>query len=135
MPDRVLAVLVALQNGIEMSIRILLVDDHPIVAVQMKGLIESPTIVVDTAMNGEEALELFSLKLHHLVITDLEMPVMGGMELIQKLRLDRPDLCIIAMSSGKESERSAIAAGATAFFQKPIPLDSLKQIMALSLLD
>ncbi|MFM1931963.1 MAG: hypothetical protein RL226_1266, partial [Bacteroidota bacterium] len=74
--------------------RIIIVDDHPIF---LKGLAEviqedKENYVIDTAYNGVEALRLVKILNPHLVITDLEMPGMNGLDLAKQLNADFPEI-------------------------------------------
>lgn len=74
--------------------RIIIVDDHPIF---LKGLAEviqedQKNCVVDLAHDGQEALQLVRILRPHLVILDLEMPGMNGLELSRVLEADYPEI-------------------------------------------
>ena len=108
---------------------ILLAEDHPInrrVLVHQLGIIG---FHVDTAEDGEEALELFAHRTYGVVLTDLNMPVMDGFELAQEIRrheaaTGRRRTPIVALSANVapgEAERSA-AAGMDDFVAKPAPM-------------
>ncbi len=66
-----------------------------------------------------------------LVISDTKMARLTGLELVEELRRARPALPIILMSAfgPRESEERAIAAGATAYIDKPFPLPTLKDLV------
>ena len=74
--------------------RIIIVDDHPIF---LKGLAEviqedQKNCVVDLAHDGQEALQLVKIMRPHLVILDLEMPGMNGLELSRQLEANFPEI-------------------------------------------
>ena len=85
--------------------RILIIEDEP----QMRGMIEQVLIraghEVLTASDGKAGLDLFREQLPDLVITDILMPEVDGLEIIRSLRREFPDLKIIAMSGGGETGR------------------------------
>jgi PAS domain S-box-containing protein len=72
--------------------RILVVDDEPVVLQLFVNLFEGRGYKVDTAVNGKDAYESIGRKSHDLVITDLRMPEMDGIELYRKLLERRPEL-------------------------------------------
>ncbi|MEW6003211.1 MAG: response regulator [Nitrospirota bacterium] len=83
---------------------------------------------VVAAGNGKEALEILKNKTCSLLITDLNMPVMGGIELVSIIRSLYKSLPIIGMSfEYKESE--FLRAGADYFLLKPFSLRHLKSIL------
>jgi len=87
-----------------------------------------------TAEDGQQALELLSSAEDvDLIVTDIEMPVMGGVELVQQLRArdETMYLPILVMSTlGQAKERDkALNSGADAFIQKPVTREALEQIL------
>ncbi len=111
---------------------VLLAEDHPInrrVVVHQLGIIG---FHVDTAEDGEEALQLFVRGRYGVVLTDLAMPVMDGFELARALRrheveADRSRTPIVALSANVtegEAER-CISAGMDDFLTKPAPMAAL----------
>ena len=84
----------------ETQSRILLVeDDEPFADMLQKTLIQAGYAIV-RACDGKEALHLYDAQRPHLVLTDLIMPDMEGVELIIELRRRHPGVKIIAMSGG-----------------------------------
>ncbi len=74
--------------------KIILVDDHALFREGMKLLIETEGIgvVVAEAENGKEFIELLDIHTPDLVILDIEMPVMGGLEALKKAKKRQPEL-------------------------------------------
>jgi DNA-binding NarL/FixJ family response regulator len=83
-----------------MSIRVLLVDDHLIMREGLKLLLlNSNSIeVVAEASNGQEAVRLASESLPDVVVMDLTMPVMGGIEAARQIVMAHPDMKILVLS-------------------------------------
>lgn len=101
---------------------ILLVEDSPTQAMQMKLLLESADHQVTCCDDGTTAVELLSAGTSELVVTDLELPVMNGLELIQRMQADFPDIPAVLVT-GRGSERlaaEALRAGATAYVPKSL---------------
>jgi len=83
--------------------RILVIDDEESVRFVVKEMLEFEGYEVTTAPNGKVGLQLFRKQPTDLIITDIFMPEMEGLETIRELHRDFPQLKIIAMSGGGES--------------------------------
>src|SRR3954452_7024145 len=79
--------------------RILVVDDHPTQAEEFGDLLRNAGCDVTLAGNGREAMDLLRLDLPDIVLTDLDMPVMDGLELVQAIRREYPALPVILMTA------------------------------------
>ncbi len=80
---------------------VLLVDDENLSRIGLKAMINweaNGFQIVAEATNGAKALEICGTMDIHLVLTDMKMPIMGGIELIERLRLDYPHIKILALS-------------------------------------
>jgi DNA-binding NarL/FixJ family response regulator len=102
--------------------KIILVDDHALFREGMKLLIETEGIgmVVAEAENGKEFLELLDTHSPDLVILDIEMPVMGGLEALRKAKKIQPDIkiLVLTMLSEKGNYSDMVSAGAR-IWKKP----------------
>jgi len=109
--------------------RVLLVEDAPFLRFAFGCLLRMHGFEVMEANDGREALECIPEFQPQMVVTDLKMPVMDGVELIQKLRgtPETADLPIVAMTadSNDQTESRAREAGAVDFLTKPIDLPTL----------
>ena|SRR5258708_23847389 len=83
-----------------MKATILVIDDDEAVRYSIRRIMQGEGFAVAVAANGREALELLDRAFPALVITDLIMPEMEGLETITELRKRRPELPIIAISGG-----------------------------------
>lgn len=115
--------------GISGRVKILVVDDEEVAAQSLSEFLEDMGHLVYTAFNGQEAINIFDSDPADMVITDIRMPVMNGIELIRQLRERNVEIPIIAMTGhspvGVETE---IQYGdATEVWKKPL---SLKEIAA-----
>src|SRR5271157_6557663 len=81
---------------------ILLIDDDDDLRTLFAGVLRSAGYTVDTASDGKTGLALYSTGLHELVITDIVMPDMDGLELLEALRQNQPRPRVIAMSGGSK---------------------------------
>jgi two-component system, OmpR family, response regulator len=80
------------------------------------------------ASNGAAALECLAVHAPDLLVTDVNMPVMDGLELLRRLRADgQHDLPVILFSARSDLCAPAAAAGADAFLVKPVPLRELAE--------
>lgn len=109
----------------ENKIRVLLVDDSPIVLVLLKRMLATaPDMeVIGTAENGQVALDLIPQLKPDVVCTDLNMPVMDGLELTRKVMEQHPTpILVISIAVQKEDEGNVfelLRAGAVDVFPKP----------------
>lgn len=109
------------------SSRVLVVDDEPQITRVLKTVLSSQGYEVRTAAEGETALASFKEWLPELVITDLKMPHMDGVELCKRIREVSPNVPIIVLSV-KDEERTKIEAldsGADDYVTKPFGIDEL----------
>lgn len=83
------------------TIRILLVDDHPLMLMGIRSMLEGkPGIeVVGTAGNGVEALEIAAKLKPDVMMLDIVMPGMDGIELARRMRAEMPDTALLVLSS------------------------------------
>ena len=106
------------------KIKILIVDDEPDIIEILKFNLENEGYKVISAKNGKEALKLADEHLPHLIILDLMMPVMDGIEACERLRMDkRFDNSVIMFLSARGEDYSQVAAfesGADDYVTKPI---------------
>jgi len=84
-----------------------------------------------TAADGEEAVELVERHLPDLLITDIKMPVLGGLELVERIRRTNPELRILIVSGFSEFEyaRQGIELGVDDYILKPIDLEKLREVL------
>ena len=116
------------------SATILLVEDEPAVRAVARFMLDEMGHTVLEATNGEEALRVYA---EHsdaidLLLTDVMMPLMGGPELAERLRQERPELPVL-FTSGYTDEavvRHGLLEGSAAFLQKPYELDTLAERVA-----
>lgn len=103
-------------------LRILLVDDHPVVRDGLRGQLETQAdlIVAAEAGSAEEALALLRSCRADVVLTDLRMPGMGGVELIRQVRRAHPDVAVVVLTTydSPEDVGPALTAGACGYLLK-----------------
>lgn len=100
--------------------KILIVEDSPVDQMLIKRLLVRPEWVTQIASDGKEAVELIGKVRPDLVITDMQMPVMDGLELVKYIRENDPSLPVVLVTA-KGSENTAVEAlrsGATSYSPK-----------------
>jgi DNA-binding NtrC family response regulator len=108
--------------------KILVVDDEaPVREVLRKGLVQMGGFSVETAQNGLEAIGKIETDLFDLVLTDLKMPEMNGMELLKRIKDIRPEMIVVLMTAygSIETAVEAIKLGANDYVTKPIDFNDL----------
>jgi DNA-binding NarL/FixJ family response regulator len=113
----------------ENKTRILIVDDHPIVRDGLKGMLDGlPEFeVVGEAADGSQAVELARQLSPQVVLMDLRMPVMDGVEAITRIRASRLQTCVLVLTTYDTDADilRAIEAGATGYILKDAPREEL----------
>ncbi|MEE4112133.1 MAG: sigma-54 dependent transcriptional regulator [Desulfobacteraceae bacterium] len=110
------------------SNRILIVDDDPGHLATLKTITRSWGYVVDTADDGERAVERVTVDPFDLVLMDIRMVRMGGIEALAKIKAYNPSIPVIIMTaySSVESAIDALKAGAYDYLIKPLDFEVLK---------
>jgi DNA-binding NtrC family response regulator len=107
--------------------RILVVDDDSSARAALEGLLNGEGFQVDSAADGQSALERLVEHPPDIIVTDLDMPVLNGMQLLGELRGRDHDIPVIVVTSAAEvrSAVDAMRAGATDYITKPVEFDAL----------
>jgi CheY-like chemotaxis protein len=113
------------------GISILVVEDNPFNIMVAQSLLERGGATVDVATNGEEALNKLQPGKYHLVLMDLNMPVMDGFEATRRLRARGITLPVIALTASlpAEVEKDVQSAGLTDIVVKPFNPDELFRVI------
>ena len=109
--------------------RILFVEDEPVVRFELKRFLERYSSEVITAENGEEGLALFKKYTPDIVVTDIKMPKMNGIEMAKKIKKDSPDQTIIFTTAHSDNSYflEAIEMQVDGYILKPVDLGLLKK--------
>ena len=120
-----------------MAQRILLADDDPSTLTGLRALLMAWGYEVETAPNGRVALEKIPSARPAALITDVVMPVMSGLELLDAVRNTRPSMPVIVLTahSSLDSLLVATAEGAFAYLPKPVDIAKLKSVIASALME
>jgi CheY-like chemotaxis protein len=113
--------------------RVLLAEDEPIAQEVSRGLLEDVALVVDVAEDGRQALELAKHNHYALILMDMQMPVMNGIDATQAIRADSlnqttPILAMTANAFDDDRQR-CIAAGMNEHIAKPVDPDMLYETL------
>lgn len=113
--------------------RLLVVDDEETLTFSLyQTFIKAPLdCEVITASTGEEALERFEEAPFDVVITDVAMPGMSGLDLVSMLKRKKPDIRIIVITAygSPEVNQQVVEQGAEMYIEKPFDIHELKQIV------
>ena len=115
-----------------MSPRLLLVDDHKLLRQGLRRAVEEAGFdVVGEAGDGEEAIRLATALRPDLVLMDVTMPVLDGIEATRRLRLTAPDarVVILTMHGEEETVDQALRAGAVAYLLKDCSTDQVAETL------
>lgn len=114
---------------------VLVIEDNDVMRELLARMLQRKGFAVETVANGHDGLTLFGLQSFDLVITDMVMPRMNGLELIQALKRMRPDVKVIAVSGHDDRIgylRVALQIGAKAVCLKPVtPADLVQTVRAV----
>jgi DNA-binding response OmpR family regulator len=111
--------------------KILVVDDEEGARELFYTILTDEGYAVTLANNGEEALAQFKTDPYDLVVTDIKMPVMDGLQLLQEIRKtgSRTDVIMVTAFGEVETYLKAMSLGAAEYINKPIRIKELKRIV------
>jgi DNA-binding response OmpR family regulator len=114
--------------------RVLLADDDQSVLEALGAVLESEGFEVIRAADGHQAVKMFYERPADLVLLDLNMPVKGGWDTLERLKTINPFLPVIVITARPNAPATAQAAGAAGFMQKPLNirvlLDAMWELLA-----
>jgi DNA-binding response OmpR family regulator len=111
--------------------RIMIIEDDEEMRSLLKDFLEEEGFETDPVSNGVEALEKLSKDRFDLVITDIRMPGLTGLDILPGIRKRKPEAPIIVMTAygTDDMRRRSLERGATAYLEKPIPLSQLRTLI------
>ena len=111
---------------------VLIVDDEKNIRLTLSQALQILQLETDTAANGEEALTKLKEKEFGLILLDLKMPGMDGMEVLHRVREFRPDIRVIILTAygTVESAVEAMKFGAVDFIQKPFSPEEIRALVS-----
>ncbi len=109
-------------------VRILVVDDEEQIAQLLAGILKSDGHTAEYVTDGEQALDRLQREDFDLLMTDLRMPKMDGMRLIQEAKAVRPDVIALVMTAYASTETAvdALRHGVTDYLTKPFGVDDVR---------
>ncbi|MGB9773738.1 MAG: sigma-54-dependent transcriptional regulator [Bacteroidota bacterium] len=116
--------------------RLLVVDDdHSLLEVLEKEISKAGPYIVDTASDGAEAIKMVQRRLYDLILLDLALPVVGGMEVLQHVRTNYPSTEVIMLTAYGSTQTAvkAMKLGAFDFIDKPFDMGHLLATMERAL--
>lgn len=118
-------------KNVNPAVRILIIEDDEEMRSLLKDFIEEEGYEADTANNGPEAFRKLAKGVFDLIITDVRMPGLTGLDIlpgIKKLQPEAPIIVITAFGS-EEVRRRAYERGATVYLEKPIYFQKLRELI------
>ena len=110
-------------------IKVLLVDDHTIVRQGLRMMLEQTgdIRVIDEAANGTDALEKIATQQFDVVVLDIAMPDINGLEVLKRIKLDHPEIHVMVLSTYPEKQYAvrALRAGASGYLTKESATEEL----------
>lgn len=114
-----------------MDERLLIVEDEETLCESLKRVLSKEGYIVDTVSNAESALGKFEKGIYDLIITDIILPGISGIELLKKIKERNAGQIVIIMTAyaSLETAVEALRAGAYDYVVKPIIHEEIKQIV------
>jgi len=107
--------------------RLLVVEDEPLLRITMSDALRKEGWIVDVAEDGVKGTALFEQHMHDLVLTDLVMPRMGGLDLLRRIKALQPGTTVVIITAHGTVDRAveAMREGAADFIAKPFSMAAL----------
>lgn len=120
------------------SLKILLAEDNPVNQRLMKLILSQLKVKVDVASNGKEAFEMYQQKSYDLILMDVQMPVLNGVESTKLIRefeqtsgsLHRALIVALTGSDVDEHKDLCFEIGMDGFIEKPIRIEMLQKYIS-----
>ena len=118
-----------------MAEQILVVEDEPTIRLTLRDVLEKQGYGVDLAEDGIQGLDLYRAKSYGLVMLDLHLPGMHGLDVLRAMREMDEDALVVVMTAYPEVRTAveSVKAGAYDYLNKPFELDDLKEIVRRAL--
>ncbi|MBR2396382.1 MAG: response regulator [Bacteroidaceae bacterium] len=108
---------------------VLIVDDIPVNIILLKTMLARTNVKILTAVNGQEALDIVRQLRPQVVLLDIQMPILNGLEVLKEIKADPnlKDIAVIMVSAYTSSEdiEQSMNLGASGFIKKPVIMDIL----------
>ena len=115
----------------EQQISILVLDDEPVVCKRLRPILEKKGYAVETFFESEEALKRFKEKPFHIVITDLKMKGLDGMQFLTAVKELSPETEVIVITgfATMETAKESFRKGVFDFLAKPFKLGEIQEVI------
>ena len=112
-------------------VRIMIIEDDEEMRSLMKDFFEEEGFETDSASNGVDGLRILSKDHFDLVITDIRMPGLTGLDILPRIRRLKPETPIIVITAygSNDVRRRSLERGATTYLEKPIHLSKLRTVI------
>ncbi len=113
------------------TLAILIVDDHPGMCATLQDILENEGYEAHVALTGAEAIAQCQARRFDVILMDVLMPDLSGVEVYRRIKTLAPDTRVIMMSaySVEDLKREALAAGAIAFLPKPLEVEVVLRLV------
>jgi len=110
---------------------LLLVEDNKVNAMVARGLLKKMGLKADLALDGQEALDALKNKTYHLILMDCQMPVMDGYEATKRIREQKLDVAIVAMTANAMpgDREKCLSVGMDDYIAKPLGMEKFAQVI------
>jgi two-component system response regulator CpxR len=115
----------------ELPDKVLLVDDEKEFVLTLSERLQMRDLAPAVAYNGEEALSILKEEEPEVIVLDLKMPGIDGIEVLRKVRKEHPEVEVIILTGhGSEKDRElCMQLGAFAYLEKPVDIEELSKTM------
>ena len=113
------------------NFKLLYVEDDENIRETMLRLLENIFIDITVAIDGKEGIEKFKTKQFDLIISDINMPHLSGLEMIEEIKKDSPDISVLMVSGYSDSEYflKAIELDVDGFIIKPLAIKQFTSVL------
>jgi DNA-binding NtrC family response regulator len=117
------------------SYSVMILDDEPIVCERLRSTLEKVDLDIETFTNPNEAIKRFAEKKFQVLVTDLKMKEMDGIEVLKLVQKVSPETQVIIITgfATVEKAREALKIGAYDFIAKPFKLSQLRDLVIKAL--
>jgi len=114
---------------------VMILDDEPIVCERLRSTLEKINLDIETFTDPNEAMKRFADKKFHVLITDLKMKELDGLEVLKLVQKVSPETRVIIITgfATVEKAREALKIGAYDFIAKPFKLSQLRDLVIKAL--
>ncbi len=115
--------------------RVLIVDDEPGVRATLAAVLELEGYAVTEALSGAQGVRFCSARPFDLILTDIRMPGMNGVDMLRAVRKHQPSIAVVLMTAFALEEliERGLTEGAFTLVQKPFRMDHLVRVLARAL--